>query len=142
MIISQDLINQLNKVLERHDVSLAYVFGSQVTGKQHRESDVDLAVVPENSLSEDEIDDLINDITAEVGAQLGLPERQVDISTLNELPLPLRFSVQRDGVPVCVRNEMRKRQIFLRDAAMYHDQYPFIRQANKRFTQSLGYESD
>ncbi|MFH1392458.1 MAG: nucleotidyltransferase domain-containing protein [bacterium] len=38
-------IKQLNKTLEKNQVKLAYLFGSQARGEAHKESDVDIAVL-------------------------------------------------------------------------------------------------
>lgn len=136
MVNSQDLIKQLETVLKKHDVVVAYLFGSVVSGSQHADSDIDLAIIPGELLKE-ETDGLIDNITADISATINMPERRVDVSLLSELPLPLRFNVQREGVPFYVKDELVRREIMLRDAALYHDQYPFIKAANDRFAKSL-----
>ncbi|HLD25432.1 MAG TPA: nucleotidyltransferase domain-containing protein [Candidatus Andersenbacteria bacterium] len=142
MEISQQLKEQIREVLREHNVTVAYLFGSLVKGSQHADSDIDVAVVPAAMTAGETTDDVMDNITADISAKIKLPERRVDVSHLADLPLSLRFSVQRDGLPIYVKDERIQRETFLRDAALYHDQYPFIKAANARFAKRLRNESD
>ncbi len=51
---NQDLAEKLKPIFERHGVVLAYLFGSQARGTVGPLSDVDIAVVFDQSLSRDE----------------------------------------------------------------------------------------
>lgn len=54
----------IKKIVDKYHLKMVLLFGSQVSGKTHKESDIDIAVLPENNLSfEQEVmlnTDLIN----------------------------------------------------------------------------------
>lgn len=68
---------------------------------------------------------------------LNRAELTVDVSLLSTLPLSLRFAIHRDGKTIVVNDERVMRETLLKDTALYHDNYPFIQAANRRFAESF-----
>lgn len=87
---------------EGEPVLFAYLFGSQVTGKTHPRSDVDVAVYLEPAVPKDRYLDY----------RLRLPDRlrgarvgNIEVIVLNETSLPLRGSVVRERKVIYSRDE-------------------------------------
>lgn len=86
---------QLEALFQSRPVRLAYLFGSQASGRANSESDVDIAVLLDPALSSDarfaERLELIGEL-----CRL-LKTDKVDLTVLNEAPPLLAFEVLRNG---------------------------------------------
>lgn len=78
--------NEIARIAEAHGVLLLLQFGSSVTGKVHRRSDVDLAALLNRSrISLSERTALLHDLQGQ------FPDREVDLAILNHAdPLLLK----------------------------------------------------
>lgn len=57
MELTKERKEKIRKIAEKYQLKLVLLFGSQATGKTHKESDFDVAYLPEKNLSyDDEID--------------------------------------------------------------------------------------
>jgi len=78
---------KLNRIADRHGISLILLFGSALTGKRHAGSDLDIAVLfrKERSPTSPEYSELVH------GFQKIFPDQPVDLSIINHAdPLILK----------------------------------------------------
>lgn len=107
------------------DVLFAYLFGSTVKGRVHRESDVDVAVwldVPDPARDgparlRDRAFELQGMIEREI-------RRPADVVVLNHAPLELSHNVLRHGRLIFVRDEAARKRFYIEHARRYHDLAP------------------
>lgn len=90
---------------QRH-VKLAYLYGSAAKGKAGKLSDVDIAVLFDDSLSKKERFKLQLKLIGEIAALLKTDK--VDLVDIDEAPLSLKFEIIKANCPVFVRNRMLK----------------------------------
>lgn len=105
---------KLESVLKKYGVTVAYLFGSQTTGKTHAKSDVDIAMRFSRSLPLKKILLLANELTP-------LFDSPVDIVDLDSAPLPLQFRVYRARSLLYSKNP--KEEVLKKSKALclYHD---------------------
>ncbi len=104
------LIPGKNKLVEflskQEHVKFAYLFGSAARGEVGKLSDVDMAVLLDDSLNKKERFDLqlklISDITAI------LKTDGVDLVVMNDAPLSLNYEIIKANYPVFVRDRGEK----------------------------------
>lgn len=70
---------KLNRIAERHEMSLILLFGSALTGRRHADSDLDVAVLfrKEHSLTSAEYSELLH------GLQEIFPDQPIDLGIIN-----------------------------------------------------------
>lgn len=83
---SKELFDPLQKI------EIAYVFGSEVTGNTHPESDIDIALVVREELTAEEEARLATSISKMTEA------KRVDIVILNSAPSLLKYEAIANGV--------------------------------------------
>ena len=96
------MIDRLRSVLDADPrIAFALVFGSQVRGSAHAQSDVDIAIglVEGARLDTLEVGELISRLESVAG-------RAVDLVLLDEAPPGLAFRVVRDGRVILVRDRL------------------------------------
>ena len=72
---------QVKNLAEKHGLSLVMLFGSQVTGKTHKESDFDIAYLSDKKLSFEDEGRIIIDLAKIIGAR---DERLVNLCNIKE----------------------------------------------------------
>ncbi|WP_235284101.1 nucleotidyltransferase domain-containing protein [Methanosarcina sp. 1.H.A.2.2] len=77
-------------------VTLAYLFGSTVRGEANRLSDIDIAVLFDDTLLQKEAFDLQLEVISELTGLL--KTNNVDLVVLNDSPLLLTYNIIRDGI--------------------------------------------
>ncbi len=94
-MIDLTLIKQaLEPVLSRFPVAFVYLYGSQMRGQTHAESDVDIALGFAANLKKDH-DDLILDIYPELTRALKIPvEKKVICGDLKSFAISMRKDMQ------------------------------------------------
>ena len=109
---------------DRPTVLVAYLFGSYGRGRATVHSDVDIAVLAEQTLSREQSFDLRLALIDELQ---GLLHREaVDVVILNEAPLALRYRVLRDGQLLFCRDD-QLRILYQADmVSLYLDFKPVI----------------
>ena len=89
---------QLTSLFNASDVVLAYLFGSEAKGTANRESDIDIAVLLSDQVSETEYGQRVVDLNTEL---IGIFQRDaIDVALLNNAPPLLAFQVVRHGVVI------------------------------------------
>jgi len=132
----------IESILVRHFGSRAlpgvhsiYLFGSEATGRAHRESDVDVAVLLDRAVHPDRRtrDDFATDLTSELIHVLS--RNEVDLIVLNDAPPELgRAVVQRGTRVFCADAEadhafVRDVQLRAADVAIFLDRMRAIKLA-------------
>lgn len=121
-----ELLARSRTALERvAEVRVAYVFGSQATGRARPDSDLDLAVDFGRDLNDLERGRLklqvIDGLTAELG---GLGERS-DVVDLRRAGSAVAFAAIRDGMCVLARTAAERVQLEAGIARRYDDERPY-----------------
>ena len=134
-MIDLTLIKQaLEPVLSRFPVAFVYLYGSQMRGQTHAESDVDIALGFAANLKKDH-DDLILDIYPELTRALKIPVEKIDLQNFDRLPLPVRFRVIRDGKLLYCRDPKYQHKQVFKTLYQYHDEAPYLERAYQAFLQ-------
>jgi predicted nucleotidyltransferase len=106
-------------------VTLAFLFGSQARQEASLLSDVDIAVLVDNSLTSAQRFDLRLRMIGELTDLLR--SNDVDMTILNDASLPLQYRVLRDGVLLYCRNEDIRVQFTAKTVVTYLDFEPLLR---------------
>ena len=110
---------QLERLFQGHPVLLAYVFGSRATGHVHPESDVDVAVLVDESLSADARYSERLALTGEL-SRLFRSDR-IDVVVLNEASPLLAYEALRNGVCVYSASDDVRIEFQVRTVREYED---------------------
>ena len=113
---------QLEELFKSRPVRLAYLFGSQAVGRVHSESDVDVAVLFDESLSPDARFDERLALTGELSRLLKTD--RVDLAVLNEAPPLLAFEVLRNGRLLYCASEDDRVEFQVKTVREYEDTAP------------------
>ena len=93
----EELEHKLSEFFSSVDsVTVAYLFGSTVRGEANGLSDIDIAVLFDETLTKKETFDLQLEVIGELG--ILLKTNDIDLVLLNESPLLLSYNVIRDGI--------------------------------------------
>ncbi|MGH8949794.1 MAG: type VII toxin-antitoxin system MntA family adenylyltransferase antitoxin [Acidimicrobiia bacterium] len=118
-------------------VIAAFLFGSQVRGRSHAESDVDVGVLLDSEVFPEAVDRgrvRINMISELMGL---LEKNEVDVVVLNDAPPGLAREVVTTGMRVFVANEDCTRD-FIRDVQLRAaDLDPFLDRVRRRSLEFL-----
>jgi predicted nucleotidyltransferase len=119
-----DLIQDkvLNVVAAFSEISLVYLFGSQVTGNIGPLSDIDLGVVVDHAAMSMELQARL---AHEFGRSLGTD--RIDVVLLNRAPVELVFSVIAQGVLLYERSLAEKVEYEATVMSRYYDYLPILR---------------
>lgn len=88
-------------------VKLAYLFGSAAKGKAGKLSDIDIAVLIEDSLSKKERFDLQMKVIGDIAALLKT-NKMIDLVVMNDAPLSLNYEIIKANCPLFVKDRMKK----------------------------------
>jgi predicted nucleotidyltransferase len=115
----------------------AYVFGSQATGRTHRESDVDVAVLLDRATFPSRAERFEQRLRISGVLSRALARNDVDLLLLNDAPAPLAARIVMEGHPVfCSDSEADRR--FRRDAMLIAaDLRPFLRRMERLALKTL-----
>ncbi|MCW5853566.1 MAG: nucleotidyltransferase domain-containing protein [Anaerolineae bacterium] len=105
-------------------VTVAYLFGSYARDQAGALSDVDIAVLLDDSISEADYFEERLRLMGEVTDALKFDD--VDVVVLNQAPLALAYRVLRDGVVLACRDRDRRVQYTARIVSRYLDFKPVI----------------
>ncbi len=90
-------------------VSVIILFGSQATGKQRFDSDIDIAVITKKISKNQELE------------LLGYGNEKIEISLFENLPLMVQFRVIRDGKMLVMKDEKKFHDIKYKIIKKYLD---------------------
>lgn len=91
---------------EQENIDLAYLFGSVAEGKEGLLSDVDLAVLLDESLGKKEMFDLQLRLISELTCILGTDK--VDLIVMNGAPLSLNYEIIKANHPLLAKDEDKR----------------------------------
>jgi predicted nucleotidyltransferase len=115
----------LQCLFQQHPVRLAYLFGSQATRRTHPSSDVDIAVLLDESLTSDERFAerlrLLGDLSCLLGTD------HVDLVMLNEAPPLLAYETLRHGILLYCADAQTRIEFQVRTLRAYEDTIPLRR---------------
>jgi predicted nucleotidyltransferase len=120
-----ELQPELSRILERHGVRLAYLFGSQAAGRARADSDVDVAVLLRPDLSDDARFETRLALIGELGQLLRTDN--VDLVVLNEAPPLLAYEVLHKGRVLYCADERERIEFQVRTLREYEDTEPLRR---------------
>ncbi len=112
--------------LKKLPVEIVYIHGSYTKGREHKKSDIDLAVLfNEKEYAKSptrcfiELNDLCSGLEKEVG-------RNIDISILNRASLTFCYKVITEGIPIFVSSKKLMYYYQNKTIGMFFDFKPFI----------------
>jgi len=120
MIINQKIEKKIIELAEKYGLSLVVLFGSQATGKTHRDSDIDIAYISQKKLDFDAKSSLNSDLTGVFGNDR---VDIVDIKTAN--PLLLR-AIVRDAVVLYEKSKNIFDNIYVYAFKLYEEPKPLF----------------
>jgi predicted nucleotidyltransferase len=127
-------LEQIKKILSAYfsgeeRVTVAYLFGSTVRGEANCLSDIDIAVLFDNTLKEKEAFELQLKLIGDLGDLL--KTNNVDLVVLNNAPLLLAFNIIRDGI--ILKSDEKKRVHFeTRIMSQYLDRDYYVKRHMKK----------
>lgn len=104
----------------RKEIILTYLYGSLAKGVAHPQSDIDIAILLSENISEEAYP---YGYRAEILSDLmkALQTNRIDLVTLNEAPPFLRFQVIRYGVLIFSRSEAKRIDFQVKTITKYND---------------------
>jgi predicted nucleotidyltransferase len=116
-------------------VRLAYLFGSAAKGKAGKLSDVDIAVLFDDSLGKKERFKLQLKLIGDIAALLKTDK--VDLADINEAPLSLKFEIIKANFPLFVRDRMLKIDFEQEVLSRYLDRRYYEKRAASEFLRKV-----
>ena len=113
----------LEKLCEKYEILLLYLFGSYATGNATSLSDLDLAYVAEKKLDPSRLLAFLGEL------QDLFEEEAVDLVDLRKAPLPLAHRVFKEGRCLYIREQKTKIAFETRIEALYCDTEPLRRES-------------
>lgn len=113
---------QLNRVARKYGLRFVILHGSYATGRTHKKSDLDIAVLGSQELNGRKYLNLHGEIAEIFGDN---PQRDLDLKMLNKVDPFFRYQVVRDGVLLCGdATEYEEFKLFAQRA--YDDAQPLL----------------
>ena len=116
----------LNKLRKLDKVEAIILFGSQVTGRARKDSDIDIAVVLKDNYTGDEYFEV-----------RGFSDEFIDVNVFNRLPLMIQFRVIRDGKILYFKDKKVVHKIKTTVLRKYLDFQPYINRFYKRIINNV-----
>lgn len=110
---------KLNKIFNKNQVILAYLFGSAARGKTTPLSDVDIAVLFSEKVKRDDYSDKRLKLASEIDRAIGI--YKTEVVCLNESPPLLKHQVIFYGTPIFISNSELKRNFEFQVLQEYED---------------------
>jgi predicted nucleotidyltransferase len=127
---------ELLKILEEQKyIKLTYLFGSVANGNQGKLSDVDIAVLLDDSLSKKERFDLQLKLIGDLSAIL--KTNNLDLIIMNDAPLSLRYEIIKANYPLFIRNEGEKIDFEAKILSAYLDRRYYEKRASDEFLKKV-----
>ena len=126
---SQDITGLTSK---HEEIELVYLFGSAISGYQHSESDIDIAVLIDDNYWQDISGKLDYKSALIVELQESLQSDRIDLVVLNEAPPLLANQVVSTGKVVYCKDNRRKNNFIVHTKKRYLDTKP-LREIMRRY---------
>ncbi|QEY59746.1 nucleotidyltransferase domain-containing protein [Pseudomonas sp. C27(2019)] len=124
-----NIINQCISFAQNDpDIAVLWLYGSQAKGTASAHSDYDFAIAFSVFKKDPWQQRLRPELLAEKWAeQLGVPSQKISIVDINQIPLPLAFSIISSGKVVLSKNTMRLIKEEQRISSMWEIDYQYHR---------------
>lgn len=133
------LSEQYNKLVDflskQEHVRLAYLFGSVAKGKAGKLSDVDIAVLLDESLNKKQRFDLQLELISDISELLKTDK--IDLVVINEVSLSLKFEIIKANYPLFVRDRMEKIDFEQMVMSRYLDRRYYEKRASSEFLKKV-----
>ncbi|KPV62648.1 MAG: Nucleotidyltransferase domain protein [Candidatus Bathyarchaeota archaeon BA1] len=138
-LVTDMRINEVEEFLgKREHVKVAYLFGSYAQGREGPLSDVDIAVLLDESLSESERIDLRLRLIAEISAILGIMEAdKLDVIVMNDAPINLNYEIIKNGRTLLVKDLEHKIKTESKILSKYLDRRYYERRGLNEFLEKI-----
>ncbi len=137
--MKKTLIEQYNRLADffskQEHVRLAYLFGSVAKGKAGKLSDIDIAVLLDESLSKKQRFDLQLELISDISEILKTDK--IDLVDINEAPLSLKFEIIKANYPLFVRDRMEKIDFEQMVMSRYLDRRYYEKRASSEFLKKV-----
>lgn len=90
-------IEKAREIFAKYSVKFAYIHGSFIEGGENPMSDVDIAIVVDDTVKKDKYLKLELELGSELELEKVVGEKEADVRIINEAPLNFKFHVIRDG---------------------------------------------
>src|SRR3989344_107626 len=105
-MIDETIKNKLSSYFATQPVEAVYLFGSQALGKARKDSDIDLAVLFNKTVSEEKRGRYIIEMTADLEGIIS--GKKLDIINLSKAPIALQYSAVYRRHEILVKNSTNK----------------------------------
>jgi len=132
---SQEDLDALARVFQKYpEVRAVYLFGSAAEGRMHRESDLDLAVVPRSPAARARRLDMLTDL-----ARAGFCN--VDLVFLDTDDIVLKYEAVRLNQVVYQTEEFDRGEMYSRVVRQYLDFLPYLQVQREAYKRRILYDS-
>lgn len=119
---------------KQESVLCVYLFGSTATAKENKFSDVDVAVLFDNSLPQEQYTQKSLSIMDELSSIL---DRNMDVLALNKASSFLKFQIIKDGLLIYERRDRVKRDFEANAIVEYFDFLPVRKKLETALIKSI-----
>jgi uncharacterized protein len=120
------LVERLRAVSSAEPVALAYLFGSAARGTTDQESDIDVAILTDQSLGKEDRQELRLRLMRSFGDALGVPTDRLDVIALQDVPTLLQYNAIRVGSLVYERMPGTAKGFEFSVERRYDDESPLL----------------
>ena len=124
-----ELRNQLKEYLASFPIiEFAYLFGSYATGRQHKDSDLDIAIYLNDKAKKQHSEFCSNDNQAEIITKLVQITQinDIDFIILNTAPALLRYQIVTSGQRIFCKDDILRKRFELMTIKLYFDNLPLL----------------
>jgi predicted nucleotidyltransferase len=137
--MKKTLSEQYNKLVDflskQEHVRLAYLFGSVAKGEAGKLSDVDIAVLLDESLNKKQRFDLQLELISDISELLKTDK--IDLVVINEAPLSLKFEIIKANYPLFIRDRTEKIDFEQMVMSRYLDRRYYEKRASSEFLKKV-----
>lgn len=128
-------VERISKAVEhlarKEPIALAYLHGSYANERADRESDIDIAIVADSSLSREERFDLRLRALGSLSEILHLDLESIDLVVLQDATILLQYNAMRKGIRIFERDRSERIQYELRVEQEYDDERYYLKRESE-----------
>jgi len=125
-----ELRNQLKKYLASFPtIEYAYLFGSYANGRQHQDSDLDIAIYLNDKAQKHNSEFCSNDNQAKIISELVQITHinDIDLIILNTAPALLKYQIVTSGQRIFCKDDILRKRFELMTIKLYFDNLPLLK---------------